>query len=178
MRNRTLSIAFCFVQHDRGGIIKEGSNREWVRLVRERLAFFVLGVVVTLSMLLLSGVAPELDDAEDGGTYRVFAEFTDVGTLEPGARVAMAGVTVGEVTDVELDTDTFRARVTMELDSDVDNIAMDSSAVIRTAGLMGRHYIEISPGGHPDSISDNDYIEDTQSAISIESLILRRITGR
>lgn len=147
-------------------------------MVKERVAFFVLGVVVTLSMLLLSGVPPQLEGGERSGTYRVFAEFTDVGTLRSGDRVAMAGVTIGEVTAVELDTESYRARVAMEIRRDVDNIAIDSSAVIRTAGLMGQHYIEISPGGHPDSISDNDYIEDTQSAISIESLILRRITGR
>ena len=147
-------------------------------MVKERVVYFVIGVVVTLSLLMLSGVPPQLESSDGGGTYRVFAEFSDVGTLEPGARVALAGVTVGEVTSVELDTETYRARVAMELRHDVDNIAIDSSAVIRTAGLMGRHYIEISPGGHPDSISDNDYIEDTQSAISIESLILRRITGR
>jgi len=146
-------------------------------LVKERLVFFVIGVVVTLSMLLLSGVFPELESNDSGGTYQVFAEFSDVGTLKPGARVAMAGVTIGKVTRVELDTDTYQARVAMELREDVDNIALDSSAVIRAAGLMGDHYIEISPGGHPDSVSDNDYIEDTQSAISIEALILRRITG-
>ena len=147
-------------------------------MVKERVVYFVIGVVVTLSLLMLSGVPPQLESSDGGGTYRVFAEFSDVGTLKPGARVALAGVTVGEVTSVELDTETYRARVAMELRHEVDNIAIDSSAVIRTAGLMGRHYIEISPGGHPDSISDNDYIEDTQSAISIESLILRRITGR
>lgn len=146
-------------------------------MVKERLVFFVIGVVVTLSMLLLSGVFPELESNDSGGTYQVFAEFSDVGTLKPGARVAMAGVTIGKVTRVELDTDTYQARVAMELREDVDNIALDSSAVIRAAGLMGDHYIEISPGGHPDSVSDNDYIEDTQSAISIEALILRRITG-
>ena len=145
--------------------------------MKERVVYFVIGVVVTLSLLMLSGVSPQLESS-GGGTYRVFAEFSDVGTLKPGARVAMAGVTVGEVASVELDTKTYRARVAMELRQDVDNIAVDSSAVMRTAGLVGRHYIEISPGGHPDSISDNDYIEDTQSAISIESLILRRITGR
>jgi phospholipid/cholesterol/gamma-HCH transport system substrate-binding protein len=152
-------------------------DREQQRLVKERLVFFVIGVVVTLSMLLLSGVFPELESNDSGGTYQVFAEFSDVGTLKPGARVAMAGVTIGKVTRVELDTDTYQARVAMELREDVDNIALDSSAVIRAAGLMGDHYIEISPGGHPDSVSDNDYIEDTQSAISIEALILRRITG-
>jgi len=113
-------------------------------LVKERLVFFVIGVVVTLSMLLLSGVFPELESNDSGGTYQVFAEFSDVGTLKPGARVAMAGVTIGKVTRVELDTDTYQARVAMELREDVDNIALDSSAVIRAAGLMGDHYIEIS----------------------------------
>lgn len=145
---------------------------------KQRFIFFALGAMVTLGGVLAAGTLFDPEQGSAPGTYRLFAEFSDAGTLRPGSRVAMAGVTIGEVASVELDPDSYRARVAMDIHDDVDELAIDSTAVILTAGLVGPHYIDISPGGHPDSLSENDYIEDTQSAISIETLILRRITGR
>jgi len=149
-------------------------------LWKQRLLFFGLGVVLTLAAVLVGGAVLEPDATGAGDpvdSYRVHAEFTNVGSLKAGSRVAMAGGTIGRVTSVRFDTDNYRAHVTMAIRNNVDNIAVDSTAMIMTAGLLGRHYVEISPGGHPDSISENDYIEDTQSAISLERLILRRISG-
>ncbi|MEQ6884352.1 outer membrane lipid asymmetry maintenance protein MlaD [Salicola sp. Rm-C-2C1-2] len=144
----------------------------------QRLVFFALGSVATLALLLLTGgLTPpgNVEKADAGDHYTLYAEFADAGTLVPGARVAVAGVTVGEVVDVELNARSYRAKVQMRIQESLDNLAMDSVAIIMTAGLLGEQYIEISPGGHPETLSDNDYIEDTQSAMSIETLIRRRI---
>ena len=146
----------------------------------QRLLFFGLGIMSTLAVTLASPGGQEPGPADviaQSGSYRVHSEFADVGTLREGARVALAGVTIGEVSRITLDLESYRATVTMTIRNEVDNIAVDSTAVIMTAGLLGDHYIEISPGGHPDSVSDNDYIEDTQSAINIEKLMIRRLTG-
>lgn len=147
---------------------------------KQRLICFGLGVTLTLMGVLVADAVfkPGLTTAvEPQNSYRIYAEFNNVGTLTTGSRVAMAGVTIGRVTRVTLDNDSYRAHITMAIRNNVDNIAVDSTAVIMTAGLLGRHYIEISPGGHPESVSNNGYIEDTQSAISLERLILRRISG-
>ncbi|PAU78707.1 outer membrane lipid asymmetry maintenance protein MlaD [Halovibrio salipaludis] len=144
----------------------------------QRLVFFALGSVATLALLLVTGwLAPPggSERADAGGHYTLYAEFADAGTLKPGARVALAGVTVGEVADVQLNARGYRAKVRMRIDQSLDHLAIDSVAIIMTAGLVGEQYIEISPGGHPETLSDNDYIEDTQSAMSIETLIRRRI---
>ncbi|MGM0450057.1 MAG: outer membrane lipid asymmetry maintenance protein MlaD [Pseudomonadota bacterium] len=144
----------------------------------QRLVFFALGSVVTLALLLVTGwLAPSggAGGGQAGGHYTLYAEFSDVGTLEPGARVAVAGVTVGRVTDVELNARGYRARVRMRIEERLDNLAIDSVAIIMTAGLLGERYIEISPGGHPETLSDDDYIEETQSAMDIGTLIRRRI---
>jgi phospholipid/cholesterol/gamma-HCH transport system substrate-binding protein len=144
----------------------------------QRLVFFALGSVATLALLLVTGwLAPPggSERADTGGHYTLYAEFADAGTLKPGARVALAGVTVGEVADVQLNARGYRAKVRMRIDQSLDHLAIDSVAIIMTAGLLGEQYIEISPGGHPETLSDNDYIEDTQSAMSIETLIRRRI---
>lgn len=144
----------------------------------QRLVFFALGSVVTLALLLVTGWLAPSGDAEGGQAgdhYTLYAEFSDVGTLESGARVAVAGVTVGRVTDVELNARGYRARVRMRIEERLDNLAIDSVAIIMTAGLLGERYIEISPGGHPETLSDDDYIEETQSAMDIGTLIRRRI---
>lgn len=144
----------------------------------QRLVFFALGSVATLALLLATGwLAPPggSERADNGGHYTLYAEFADAGTLKPGARVALAGVTVGEVADVQLNARGYRAKVRMRIDQSLDHLAIDSVAIIMTAGLLGEQYIEISPGGHPETLSDNDYIEDTQSAMRIETLIRRRI---
>lgn len=144
----------------------------------QRLVFFTLGSVATLVVLMMAGwqVPPEGSAGPDtDGHYTLYAEFADAGTLTSGARVAVAGVTVGEVTDVQLDARGYRAKVRMRIEDSLDNLGIDSVAIIMTAGLVGEHYVEISPGGHPETLADNDYIEDTQSAINVETLIRRRM---
>ncbi|TVP57372.1 MAG: outer membrane lipid asymmetry maintenance protein MlaD [Halomonadaceae bacterium] len=109
--------------------------------------------------------------------YQVYAEFHDVGGLQAGARVSLSGVTVGKVTDVALDSGRYRATVTLEIARDIDHIAMDSMAIIRTAGLVGERYVDISPGGDPDSMAEGDYFYETQSALHLEQFIGRFVAG-
>lgn len=59
----------------------------------------------------------------------------------------MAGVTIGKVTAIDLDRDSFTGRVTMQVDKKVDNLPTDSTASILTAGLLGEKYIGVSVGG-------------------------------
>ena len=144
----------------------------------QRLVFLALGSGGTLALLLVTGwltVPGGNEPVDPVGYYTLYAEFADVGTLETGARVAVAGVTVGEVTSVQLNARGYRARVRMRIEDRLDNLAIDSVAIIMTAGILGEQYIEISPGGHPEVLSDGDYIEETQSAMNIGTLIRRRI---
>lgn len=144
----------------------------------QRLVFFALGSMLTLALLLVTGwLAPSSGEERTGASdyYTLYAEFADVGALQAGARVAVSGVSVGRVTDVELNARGYRARVRMRIQERLDRLAIDSVAIIMTAGLLGERYIEISPGGHPETLSDGDYIEETQSAMNVGTLIRRRI---
>src|SRR5690606_21951606 len=91
--------------------------------------------------------------------------------LTTRARVSVAGVTVGKVTDIEFDKETFTGRVTMAIDKSVDNLPVDSTAAIITAGLLGEKYIALSVGGEDEVLGDQDEIYDTQSALVLEELI-------
>ncbi len=107
-----------------------------------------------------------------GDTFRLEANFANIGGLKPRARVTMAGVTVGRVSAIELDTDWYDARVILELDGDLEGrLSRDATAAILTAGLLGEQYIGITVGGDPETLADGDTIRDTQSAVVLEELI-------
>ena len=93
-----------------------------------------------------------------GDSYRVRAQFENVGGLKPGAPVSMAGVTIGRVESIGYDMSLFKAIVTLRIDSRYDEIPNDSDASILTAGLLGGQYVGISPGGSEDAFRDGDTV--------------------
>lgn len=154
---------------DKGGTGRRHSGRFWA------LALAALLLAAALAAVALA--RGEWLEPAGSQSYEVHAEFRDVGGLRPGARVSLSGVTVGHVTEVSLDSRSYRARVSMEIDRDADHIALDSIAIVRTAGLVGERYLDISPGGDPDSLTEGDYFYETQSALHLEQFIGRFIAG-
>ena len=59
----------------------------------------------------------------------------------------------------------------MRIDRQYNQIPDDSDASIQTQGLLGGKYIGFSPGGSDTYLKDGSVIEQTQSAIVLESLI-------
>ncbi|AZT84579.1 outer membrane lipid asymmetry maintenance protein MlaD [Marinobacter sp. NP-4(2019)] len=137
--------------------------------------FMIAGLAAVLVLALqVSGLSPK----NAGDTYTLYANFNDVGGISPRGKVAMAGVKVGSVRSVTLDKETFQARVELAIDADVDNIPADSSAVIRTSGILGDQYIDISIGGDMESLKPGDSFYSTQSAMNLERLITNFASGK
>ncbi|AEF23628.1 MULTISPECIES: outer membrane lipid asymmetry maintenance protein MlaD [Pseudomonas] len=130
---------------------------------------FLLAGLLALMLLALrvSGLAP----GSSVDTYKVYAYFDNIAGLTVRAKVTMAGVNIGRVTAIDLDRDSYTGRVTMELDSAVDNLPVDSTASILTAGLLGEKYVGISVGGDEQLLADGGTIHDTQSSLVLEDLI-------
>jgi phospholipid/cholesterol/gamma-HCH transport system substrate-binding protein len=103
--------------------------------------------------------------------YHVTAEFDNIGDLKVGAPVTMAGVRVGEVASIRFDSKDYKAAVILRIDPQYKQIPEDSFASIETQGLLGGKYIGISPGGLDSYLKDGGRIDQTQSAIVLESLI-------
>lgn len=134
----------------------------------------IVGVFLILGFLALGFLAMQvsglsLDTQRE--TYKVYAQFDDLGGLSVRGRVSVAGVTVGKVSAISLDKKAFRALVEMEIYQSVDNLSLDTVASIQTAGLLGEKYVSLSIGGDPDVLADGDTIFDTQSALNLEKLI-------
>ncbi|WP_062263525.1 outer membrane lipid asymmetry maintenance protein MlaD [Endozoicomonas arenosclerae] len=146
-----------------------------MRTVEISVGGFMLAGMLALVVLALKVSGLSLESGKQ--TYSVTGMFDNTGTLKPRAKVALAGVIIGRVTKVELDKQTYMAKVEMEIDSNVDNIPIDSTASIVTAGLLGEKYIGISIGGDIDYIKDGGRFEDTQSAVILEELIGKFLLG-
>jgi phospholipid/cholesterol/gamma-HCH transport system substrate-binding protein len=125
-------------------------------------ALFFLTTQLPASGLKLSG-------AKAG--YHVTAEFDNIGDLKVGSAVAMAGVRIGEVDAIRFDPKSYKAVVGMRIDPPYNQIPEDSYASVQTQGLLGGKYVGISPGGLDTYLKDGSRIEQTQSAIVLESLI-------
>jgi len=137
--------------------------------------FMIAGLAAILFLALqVSGLSPK--SASD--RYTLYANFNDAGGLSPRGRVSMAGVTIGTIESVTLNKETFQARVALAIESDVDNIPADSAAVIRTSGLLGDQYVDISVGGDMESLKPGDTFYSTQSAMNLERLISNFASGR
>lgn len=105
-----------------------------------------------------------------GDGYRVSAKFGDVGGLQPGAKISLAGVKVGSVSSVRVDPKTFLAVVELTLDGDV-HVPSDSTAKVTSDGLLGGAHIALTPGGAEDNLKPGDEISNTQGAVDLFGLI-------
>lgn len=130
-------------------------------------AFVLLGIV---GVLFLALKAANLGNFSSGDTYTLTAKFDNIGGLKVHAPVRSAGVTVGRVASITLDSKTFQGVVRLDMQREVQ-FPNDSSARILTAGLLGDQYIGLEPGAQEKYFAAGDTISQTQSAIVLESLI-------
>ena len=134
--------------------------------------FVIIGI---LSLVYLSVRLGKLETI-GGGRYIVYAEFANAGGVKPGAAVEIAGVEVGKVKSLRLDKD-YRAFVTFTIAKDVE-IQEDAIASIKTKGLIGEKYVQITPGGSDKLIASGGKIKETESAVDIEELVSKYIFGK
>ena len=78
---------------------------------------------------------------EDSKT--VFAYFRDASGIGPKSRVQIAGIPVGEVTDIMLQG--TRAKVTLRIDDQVD-LREDAALTKRSESLLGDYLLDLNPG--------------------------------
>ena len=102
--------------------------------------------------------------------YNLVAKFDNIDGIQIGSDIKISGMKVGEVTNINIEPDTFTAKVTFSVEKSI-KLPTDTSACIYTNGLMGNKYISLSPGGDEDILSENDEIQSTQGSMNIESLV-------
>jgi phospholipid/cholesterol/gamma-HCH transport system substrate-binding protein len=134
-------------------------------------AFVLLGIAAIVWFAIQAGAGVAIG----GSTYKVNARFTNIGGLRPGNQVFIAGVPVGRVEKIDLDSQ-YAAIVHMNVREDV-RLPSDTIASIKTSGLIGDTFIALAPGADSRNLPPGGMITDTESAIDLESLIRRFAFG-
>lgn len=133
---------------------------------------FIIAGVICLGYLSIKLARMEVL-GEKG--YEVYALFSNSGGLKTGSSIMIAGVTVGRVKTITLEN--YQARVVLNIPQNV-KIQEDAIASIKTKGLIGEKYIEITPGGSEEIIPPGGKIRETQPAVDLEQLISNFVFGK
>ena len=149
-------------------------NKHRYRYVDLSVGLFMLLGLIALAVMVMK--VSGLTQFSSHASYLVSADFTDIGGLKVRAPVTVAGVRIGEVTQIELQPGQLNAKVTMSLRRDKPIPYEDVSARILTEGLLGSNYISIVPGFDEENLEHpflrgGDVIAKTQEAIILENLM-------
>ena len=136
-----------------------------------------VGVFLLVGIICLGYLAIRLGKMEVFGSrgYDIHAVFINSGGLKNGSDIVIAGVGVGRVKSITLEN--YQAQVVMNLPWNV-KVQEDAIALIRTKGLIGEKYIEITPGGSDKLIPPGGKIRDTQPPVDLEELISKYVFGK
>jgi phospholipid/cholesterol/gamma-HCH transport system substrate-binding protein len=136
----------------------------------------IVGVFLLAGFISFSWLAVKMGDINpfEQKTYPLTARFTSISGLKEGSVIELAGVTIGKVHRIELDTGDYEAVVHLQIDNRVE-LQDDSIASIRTAGIIGDKFIKLTPGGSEIILEAGDVIEETEPSISLEELVSKYI---
>jgi phospholipid/cholesterol/gamma-HCH transport system substrate-binding protein len=136
-----------------------------------------VGVFMAIGMLAIAYLTLNLGGLEilGGNYYKVHAQFSSVSGLKSGARVEIAGVQVGKVAQIVLVDD--QADVELSLKPEI-KIGSDVFASIKTQGIIGDKFVQLTPGAEEDFLKDGDEITETEAAVDLESLISKYVFGK
>jgi phospholipid/cholesterol/gamma-HCH transport system substrate-binding protein len=129
--------------------------------------FVVAGIA---ALVVLAFKVGNLSTYNVSDSYSLQANFSNIGGLKAQASIKSAGVLVGRVTNISLDTKQYEAKVTMSIDSRYQ-FPKDTIGKILTSGLLGEQYIGLDPGGDTVMLKSGDEIKQTQSAVVLEDMI-------
>jgi len=116
----------------------------------------------------------EVDLFSGSRNYTIKAEFANVSGIKKGATVQVAGVVVGKVEEISLEEQ--YAILDMEIAKTV-KIPSDSIASVKSQGIIGDKFIQISLGADEEILAEGEVIVDTESSVDIESLISKFAFG-
>ncbi|NLD39016.1 MAG: outer membrane lipid asymmetry maintenance protein MlaD [Desulfatiglans sp.] len=137
----------------------------------------IVGIFVLAGLLCLAFMSVKLAKKElfrsDG--YELYAIFNDAGGLKTGSSVIIAGIQIGRVKSITMES--YEAKIIITLPKSV-KIQEDAIAAIKTRGLIGEKYLSITPGGSEITLESGERIRETMPAVDIEELISNYVFGK
>jgi phospholipid/cholesterol/gamma-HCH transport system substrate-binding protein len=133
------------------------------------IGLFVAAGIAALFFLALQ--VSNLSSFIEEDSYSVTARFDNSGGLKVKSPVSAAGVKIGQVGSISFDPKTYQSVVTLSIYSRYNELPVDTTASIFTAGLLGEQYVSLEPGGAEEYLEEGGNIEITQPAIILEKAI-------
>ena len=136
----------------------------------------LLETVTGLLVLMMAGwfvytVVVGSDQMASGDNVTEYrAVFHDISGVGVGSDVRLAGVNVGKVLAVSLNSHSYLAEIVVTVASDL-NIPDDSEILISSEGILGSYFVSITPGGSESFLKPNDTFTYTQSSVNLNNLI-------
>jgi len=136
-----------------------------------------VGIFIIVGLLCLAYISIKLGKVSLSGQnyYPVKAIFSTVKGLKDDTVVEISGVEIGKVDSIRLDN--YEAVTTLLIRKDI-KLQEDAIASIRTKGLLGEKYVEITPGGSDEMIPPDGTIFETEPPIDLEKLIGNIVFGK
>jgi len=138
---------------------------------------FTVGLFLIVGILCLGYLSVKLGRMELLGSegYELYGLFSNAGGLKNGSSISIAGVDVGKVKEIGLQD--YQAKVVMSLAESV-KVQEDAIASIKTRGLIGEKFIEITPGGSEKMLRPGERIRETQPPVDFEQLLSNYVFGK
>ncbi len=134
----------------------------------------LVGLFVAVAIAAFFMLAMQVSNMSSYGgneNYELKARFDNVGGLKVRSPVSAGGVTIGRVTDIQYNSETYEAVVSMAIDEQYNKFPVDTAASILTSGLLGEQFVGFEPGAEEDFLKQGDVIDLTQSALVLEQII-------
>ena len=137
---------------------------------------FTVGLFLIAGIICLGYLSIKLGRMEifGGRGYEIHAFFSNSGGLKKGSSVMIAGVEVGRIKSITLED--YQARVVISIAEGI-GIQEDAIASVKTRGLIGERFVEISPGGAERIIPPGGRLRETQPPIDFEQLVSKYVFG-
>ena len=130
----------------------------------------IMGAVVICVAVFFVATAYSNSGIDNENGYSIVAAFDRVDGVTRGTDVKVGGIKIGSVEEMDLNPETYRAEITMDIKSDV-KLPSDSTAEISSDGLLGGKFVNIVPGADEEMLKAGGRIEYTQSSLNLEQLL-------
>ena len=140
-------------------------------------AEFIIGTGVLIVAIIFAVVGFQRGGwGSASESYVLNASFRSIEGVTVGTDVRLAGVKVGKVSGISLNSESFRADVEISVDLGIE-LPDDSAILIASEGLLGGNFVELQPGGSPFNFIAGDMIMDTQGSVSLLNLLMKFASG-
>ena len=112
---------------------------------RTKIQLAIFAAITLLGVSFVGARYAHLDRMFYKDSYTVVAHFADSGGIFTGAEVSYRGVRVGQVTNMELNSQDQGVDVYLDISKDYEDIPADAIALVGNRSAVGEQYVELQP---------------------------------